>query len=93
MEGITAGAAALSTYGLYFICAVLVFVIYKLFSRMSSLEKEFRSYMARESAESKAAHDKLLADSAAALNASTAVLKDSTDAINKISLLMERMHL
>lgn len=91
MDGITAGAAALSTYGLYFICAVLGFVIYKLFSRMSALEKEFRAYMARESAETKAAHDKLLADSTAALNASTAALKDSTEAMNKISLLMERM--
>lgn len=91
MEGVTAGAAALSTYGLYFIVAVLGFVSFKLFSRMSVLEKEFRSYMQRETAEAKAAHEKLLGDSTAALQASTAALKDSTDAINKISLIVERL--
>lgn len=91
MEGVTAGAAALSTYGLYFIVAVLAFVSYKLFAKTSSLEKEFRSYMQRETAEAKAAHEKLLGDSTAALQASTAALRDSTEAINKISLLVERI--
>jgi hypothetical protein len=91
MEGITAGAAALSTYGLYFIVAVLGFVSYKLFVKTSSLEREFRGYMQRETEASKQAHEKLLADSAAALNASTQALKDSTDALNRIAALMERI--
>lgn len=91
MEGVTAGAAALSTYGLYFIVAVLGFVSYKLFCKTAALEKEFRAYMQRETTEAKAAHAKLLADSTAALQASTAALKDSTEAINKIALLMERL--
>lgn len=91
MEGVTAGAAALSTYGLYFIVAVLAFVSYKLFAKTSALEKEFRAYMQRETAEAKAAHEKLLGDSTAALQASTAALRDSTEAINKISLLVERL--
>lgn len=91
MEGISAGAAALSTYGLYFIVAVLGFVSYKLFVKTSALEREFRAYMQKETEASKAAHEKLLADSAAALNASTMALKDSTDALNKIAILMERM--
>lgn len=91
MEGITSGAAALSTYGLYFIVAVLAFVSYKLFCKTSALEKEFRAYMQRETAEAKAAHERLLADSTAALQASTAALRDSTDAINKISILVERL--
>lgn len=91
MESIAGGAAALSTYGLYFIVAVLGFVSYKLFAKTTSLEREFRSYMQKETEASKAAHEKLLADSAASLNASTAALKDSTDALNRIALLMERM--
>ena len=91
MEGITSGAAALSTYGLYFVVAVLAFVSYKLFCKTSALEKEFRAYMQRETAEAKAAHERLLADSTAALQASTAALRDSTDAINKISILVERL--
>ena len=91
MEGITTGAAALSTYGLYFIVAVLAFVSFKLFSRMAALEKEFRAYMQRETAEAKAAHQKLLADSTAALQASTAALRDSTEAINKVTILFERL--
>lgn len=91
MEGITSGAAALSTYGLYFIVAVLAFVSYKLFCKTTALEKEFRAYMQRETAEAKAAHERLLADSTAALQASTAALRDSTDAINKISILVERL--
>lgn len=88
---IASGAAALSTYGLYFIVAVLGFVCYKLFVKTSSLEREFRAYMARETEESKAAHTKLLADSTAALNASTAALRDSTEAINKIAIMVERL--
>lgn len=91
MEGIAGGAAALSTYGLYFIVAVLGFVSFKLFARMATLEKEFRSYMQRETAEAKAAHEKLLGDSTAALQASTAALRDSTDAINKVTILFERI--
>lgn len=91
MESIAGGAAALSTYGLYFIVAVLGFVSYKLFAKTTSLEREFRSYMQKETEAIKAAHEKLLADSAASLNASTAALKDSTDALNRIALLMERM--
>ena len=91
MEGVTAGAAAISTYGLYFIVAVLGFVSYKLFCKTAALEKEFRAYMQRETAEAKAAHEKLLADSTAALQASTAALKDSTDAMNRISTLVERI--
>ena len=83
--------AALSTYGLYFVVAVLAFVSYKLFVKTSSLEREFRGYMQRETEASKQAHEKLLADSAAALNASTLALKDSTDALNRIAVLMERM--
>lgn len=82
-------AAALSTYGLYFIVIVLGFVSYKLFSKTSALEKEFRDYMQKETAASKEAHDKLLADSASALNASTQALRDSTEALNKIQLFME----
>lgn len=91
MEGVTAGAAALSTYGLYFIVAVLAFVSYKLFCKTSALEKEFRAYMQKETKEAKEAHEKLLADSTAALQASTAALKDSTDAINKIAVIIERI--
>lgn len=82
-------AAALSTYGLYFIVIVLGFVSYKLYSKTSALEKEFRDYMQRETKSSKEAHEKLLADSASALNASTQAIKDSTEALNKISLFME----
>jgi len=89
MEGVTAGAAALSTYGLYFIVAVLGFVSYKLFCKTQSLEKEFREYIQRETTESKAAHVQMLADSTEALRASTAALKDSTEAINKIGVLIE----
>lgn len=91
MESVTSGAAALSTYGLYFIVAVLGFVSYKLFCKTAALEKEFRAYMQRETSEEKAAHLKLLADSTTALQASTSALKDSTEAINKIALLMERI--
>lgn len=91
MDAATAGAAALSTYGLYFICAILAFVSVKLYTKTSSLEKEFRAYMARETSEAKAAHDKLLADSTAAMQASTAALKDSTEAINRLGVLMERI--
>lgn len=90
MEGVTGAAAALSTYGLYFIVAVLGFVIYKLFCKTSALEREFRGYMQRETAESKAAHEQLLADSTAAMQASTAAIKDSTDAINRIAAFMEK---
>lgn len=91
MEGVTAGAAALSTYGLYFIVAVLAFVSYKLFAKTTALEREFRQYMQKETEAVKAAHEKLLADSASALNASTQALRDSTDALNKIAVLMERL--
>ena len=91
MEGISAGAAALSTYGLYFIVAVLAFVSFKLYSKTGALEKEFRDYMQSETKASKEAHEKLLADSTSALNASTQALKDSTEALNKISLVMERL--
>lgn len=91
MEGVTAGAAALSTYGLYFIVAVLAFVSYKLFCKTSALEREFRAYMQKETKEAKEAHEKLLADSTSALQASTAALKDSTDAINKIAIIVERI--
>ena len=82
-------AAALSTYGLYFIVVVLGFVSYKLYTKTSSLEKEFRDYIQRETKATKEAHDKLIADSALALNASTQAIKDSTEALNKISLFME----
>lgn len=91
MESVTASAAALSTYGLYFIVAILGFVIYKLFVKTTAIEREFREYMQRETEASKQAHEKLLADSAASLNASTEALKDSTDALNRIAVLMERM--
>lgn len=91
MDGITAGAAALSTYGLYCIVAVLAFVSYKLYIKTSGLEKEFREYMKNESKASKEAHEKLVVDTTAALNASSQALKDSTDALNKISLVMERL--
>lgn len=91
MDGVTAGAAALSTYGLYFIVAVLGFISYKLYMKTSGLEKEFREYMQRETQASKAAHEKLLADSTAALTASTQALKESTAAMNKISVIMERL--
>lgn len=91
MEVITAGSAALSTYGLYFIVAVLAFVSYKLFQKTSSLEREFRAYMQRETKEAKDAHQKLLSDSTAALQASTEALKDSTDAINRIASVIDRL--
>ena len=91
MDGITAGAAALSTYGLYCIVAVLAFVSYKLYAKTGALEKEFRDYMQKASNETKEAHEKLLYDCTTALNASTQALKDSTEALNKISLLMERV--
>jgi hypothetical protein len=89
MDGITTGAAALSTYGLYFIVAVLAFVSYKLYTRQSAIEREFRDYMQRETAETKAAHAQLLADSTAALQASTAALKDSTAAINQVTSVID----
>lgn len=91
MDGMTAAAGALSAYGLYFIVAVLGVVIYKLYSKTASLEREFRAYMARETAEAKAAHEKLLSDSTTALNASTSAIKDSTDAMNRIAIIMERI--
>lgn len=90
MDGVTAGAAALSTYGLYFIVAVLAFVSYKLFGKTTALEKEFRAYMARETAEARAAHERLLSDSTAAMQASTEAIKDSTTAINRMVAYMER---
>lgn len=89
ISAVEQSAAALSTYGLYFIVVILGFVSYKLYTKTSSLEKEFRDYMQRETKASKEAHDKLLADSALALNASTQALKDSTAALNKISIIME----
>lgn len=91
MDGISAGAAALSTYGLYCIVAVLAFVSYKLYLKTGGLEREFRDYMKNESKASKEAHEKLVIDTTAALNASSQALKDSTDALNKISLVMERL--
>lgn len=91
MEGLTTSAAALSTYGLYFIVCVLAFVAYKLFVKMNTLEKEFRDYMQRETEEAKKAHDELLGNSAAALNASTQALNDSTETLKKIAILMERL--
>ena len=47
--------------------------------------------MQRETKEAKEAHQKLLGDSTAALQASTAELKDSTDAMNRIAVIMERL--
>lgn len=91
MEGLTSSAAALSTYGLYFIVCVLAFVAYKLFVKMNTLEREFREYMQRETEEAKRAHDELLGNSAAALNASTQALNDSTETLKKIALLMEKL--
>lgn len=86
MDGIASGAAMLSTYGLYFIVAVLGFVSYKLFCKTTALEKEFREYIQRETKEAKEAHERLLADS-------TKALKDSTEAINKVAMIIEELRI
>ena len=91
MDGVTAGAAALSTYGLYFIVAILGFVCLKLYNKTSAIEREFRTYMQSEKTAEKDTYQKILTDSTAALQASTSAIKDSTEALNKISIIMERM--
>lgn len=91
MEGITTGAAALSTYGLYFIVSILGYVSYRLYQKTGTLEKEFRAYMQKETTEVREAYARLLSDSTTALQASTAALKDSTEALNRIAIIMDRI--
>ena len=67
MTDIASGAAALSTYGLYCIVAVLAFVCYKLYVKTSTLEKEFREYIKQESVQITDKYEKIISDSDAVL--------------------------
>lgn len=85
MTEISEGAQALSTYGLYTICAALAVAVIYLFKSLRGLESKFRDYIETSS---KGMQEK----TTAALLDSTAALKASTDALNRIALIMERKH-
>ena len=85
----TAAAGAISTYGAYFIAAVLGIACSRLFLKIGAVEKEFRDYMAKDASAKSEAHTRLIADCTAALNASTAALKDSAAAMDRIAAAMD----
>lgn len=89
MDSAITAAGALSSYGAYFIVAILGMVCYRLFLRISAVEKEFREYVQKESAAQNEARAKLIADTTTALNASTAALKDSAAAMDRIAAAMD----
>lgn len=89
MDVATAAAGALSSYGAYFLVAVLGLACYRLFLKIGAVEKEFRDYIAKDGAAKAEAHTKLVADCTAALNASTAALKDSAAAMDRIAAAMD----
>ena len=85
MTEITEGASALSTYGLYTICAALAVAVVYLFKSLRALESKFRDYISTNSKE-------LQEKTTAALIDSTAALKASTEALNRIASIMERKY-
>lgn len=98
MTDIVSGAGSLSTYGLYFIVAVLAAVVVFLYKRVSDLEKELRENLKTNAdVTSRAA-----AETAKLLAETTEALKDNTTAFNgfqttladlktTVQLAMERM--
>lgn len=85
MNEINEGAQALSTYGLYTICAALVTAVVYLFRSLRTLEAKFRDYISTNSKE-------LQEKTTTALMDSTAALKASTEALTRIATIMERRH-
>lgn len=51
VEAISGGATALSTFGLYAICAALAVVAIQFYKRLNALEKEFRDALIKQSEE------------------------------------------
>ena len=85
MTEINEGAQALSTYGLYTVCAALTAAVIYLFRSLRTLETKFRDYISTNSRE-------LQEKTTIALNDSTAALKASTEALTRIATVMERRH-
>ncbi len=70
MDGLSTTAGALSTYGLYAICAALLIAVVYLFKQQRELEKEFRTNLATSASEN-----------AKLLERTAEVLRDNTEAI------------
>lgn len=58
-EVLTQGAGALSTFGLYAICAALSIVCIHFYRRLNTLEAEFRSSLVTQTEKMTAANDEL----------------------------------
>ncbi len=85
MIEINEGAQALSSFGLYAICAALTCAVVYLFKVHRSLECKFRDYITTTSKE-------LQEKTTTALNDSTNALRASTEALNRIATVMEHKH-
>lgn len=84
MEGVTQGAAAISTYGLYAVCAALVVVIVHLYNRFNSLDGEFRIALVKQ-AESVT---KIASDYQSLTEKTNDIIEANTAAFEEVSRLL-----
>lgn len=85
VEVINGGAGALSTYGLYAICASLAVVAVHLYRRVNALEKEFRDELVRQAEKTSNSNAELQA----LVKQTQEIIKANTTAFEKFYNMME----
>ena len=86
MEVITQGAGALSTYGLYAVCAVLALVVVHLYRKVDRIQEELKGAMIRHSeSETKNADElrELVKQTQEIIKANTAAFEEFTRNIRR----------
>lgn len=91
MTGITDGAGALSTYGLYAIVSALVICVIYLYKRTTSLEEKFREYVSQSGKDTVEFQKGLLEQTTSVLNSAVKAIEDSTDVIRCNNEIMADM--
>lgn len=85
VEAITQGAGALSTFGLYAICAALSVVCVHFYRRLNALEAEFRTSLVSQTEKMTTANEELRE----LANKTQEVIKANTAAFEEVSRVLK----
>lgn len=85
IEVINGGAQALSTFGLYAICAALVVVALHFYKRLNALEKEFRDALVKQAEKAAQSNTELRA----LVEQTQAIIRANTAAFERVSNALE----
>jgi anti-sigma regulatory factor (Ser/Thr protein kinase) len=88
VQVISSGATALSTFGLYAICAALAVLAIHLYKRINALEKEFREALVKQAEEASQSNAELRA----LVTQTQEIIRANTAAFERFSNAIEHGH-